>query len=76
MSSAECRPSPLRRSCSCLVMSSMLACMAAWPTGLTPQPAAPARAVATIGQGLVHVEPNWLSPRLIRAMRLDAQART
>ena len=51
----------------------MLATMAAWPTALTPQPATPANAVATIGQGLVHVEPNWLSPRLIRAMRLDAQ---
>ena len=54
----------------------MLAAMATWPTALTPQPAAPtlsSSAITTIGHGLVHVEPNWLSPRLIRAMRLDAQ---
>ena len=50
-----------------------------WPTALTPRRSAPsAKAVltscaGTIGHGLVHVEPNWLSPQLIRAMRLDAQ---
>ena len=51
----------------------MLASMAVWPTALAPRPAAPSTIVDTIGHGLVHVEPNWLSPRLIRAMRLDAQ---
>ena len=56
-----------------LIAKRMLATTVAWPTALAPQPAAPTNAVATIGKGLVHVEPNWLSPRLIRAMRLDAQ---
>ena len=54
----------------------MLAAMATWPTALTPQPAAPTlspNAITTIAHGLVHVEPNWISPRLIREMRLDAQ---
>ena len=54
----------------------MLAGMATWPTALTPQPAAPTlspNAITTIAHGLVHVEPNWISPRLIREMRLDAQ---